>query len=37
MSAASVSVQQLSKTYDKGKVPAVDKVSFDVKPENCLV
>jgi ABC-2 type transport system ATP-binding protein len=32
MPAASVSVQQLTKTYDKGKVLAVDKVSFDVKP-----
>jgi ABC-2 type transport system ATP-binding protein len=29
---ASVSVKQLTKTYDKGKVLAVDKVSFDVKP-----
>ncbi len=32
MAAASVSVQQLTKTYDKGKVLAVDKVSFDVNP-----
>jgi ABC-2 type transport system ATP-binding protein len=32
MAAASISVQQLTKTYDKGKVLAVDKVSFDVKP-----
>lgn len=32
MSEASVSVQRLTKTYDKGKVLAVDKVSFDVKP-----
>ena len=28
---ATVSVQNLVKTYDKGKVLAVDKVSFDVK------
>ena len=28
---ATVSVQNLIKTYDKGKVLAVDKVSFDVK------
>ena len=28
---SSVSVQNLIKTYDKGKVLAVDKVSFDVK------
>jgi ABC-2 type transport system ATP-binding protein len=28
---AAISVQQLSKTYDKGKLLAVDKVSFDVK------
>ncbi len=32
MAAASISVQQLTKTYDKGKLIAVDKVSFDVKP-----
>jgi ABC-2 type transport system ATP-binding protein len=29
---AAVSVQQISKTYDKGKVLAVYRVSFDVKP-----
>ena len=28
---ATVSVRNLIKTYDKGKVLAVDKVSFDVK------
>src|ERR1700730_2376819 len=28
---AAISVQQLTKTYDKGKVLAVDKVSFEVK------
>lgn len=32
MAAASISVQQLTKTYEKGKLLAVDKVSFDVKP-----
>jgi ABC-2 type transport system ATP-binding protein len=29
---AAVSLRQITKTYDKGKVLAVDKVSFDVKP-----
>jgi ABC-2 type transport system ATP-binding protein len=32
MTAASVVVKDLSKTYDKGKVLAVDRVSFEVSP-----
>jgi ABC-2 type transport system ATP-binding protein len=32
MMSASISVKEISKTYDKGKVLAVDKVSFDVNP-----
>lgn len=32
MAAASVTVRELTKTYDKGRVLAVDGVSFDVKP-----
>jgi ABC-2 type transport system ATP-binding protein len=29
---SSISIKEISKTYDKGKVLAVDKVSFDVNP-----